>query len=211
MPSHRPSSWDSSHAAFGDRSSRQANGIAPCAQPRSTHLHLWGGVGTEPGYLPDGVAMFVPAGIPAPTQSAPVQYRRPHLTGRSGTRGRSSTREGRPHRRSHCRVDRSSWPFPRTFDATGHVHVRITIPRFIECSPHMHQTGVHMKIGANSSERGPCSCTTRRTISSPGVLRLGALTDEKGRSSKNRVHYENPTGRTLRGARARMTRFAWPG
>jgi hypothetical protein len=112
------------------------------------------GIGTQVGYLPEGVAALVPAGTQLLLNLHLFNTSDRVMTGRSGTLGRLTDRAkvrqisegiaagpvtlsvppGRSTQAGRCTFDHDS-----------------TMYRII---PHMHQTGVHMKVVAHSTERG---------------------------------------------------------
>ncbi|HEY6560426.1 MAG TPA: hypothetical protein VI072_24245 [Polyangiaceae bacterium] len=175
------------------------DGIAPCGATTVGRIFIsGGGVGTEPGYLPDGVAMFVPAGSQLLLNLHLFNTGDRMLTGRSGTRGRFVDAAQVEHIAEAIAAGplklaippgRSTQQGTCTFDHDS------TIYRVL---PHMHQTGVHMKVVANSSERGPVLLhDAPYDFNNQLAYDVELLPMKKGDQLQIECTYENPSGRTL--------------
>jgi hypothetical protein len=175
------------------------DGVEECDITTLGRILIFGaGLGTQVSYNPKGVAALIPAGTQLLLNLHLFNTTDVPMTGRSGTRGRLVDRAtveqvsegvaagpilllvppGRSTQRGTCTFEHDATMF------------RIT--------PHMHQTGVHMRVVAHSSTRGdvtvhdaPFQFDTQLTYPLDMIpMRAGDKLDVE-------CTYENATGRTL--------------
>jgi hypothetical protein len=175
------------------------DGIAACGATEVGRVSLTGtGVGTQPSYLPDGIAMFVPAGSQLLLNLHLFNTSDQVLTGRSGTLGRPVD----PAKVVHIAEGLSAGPLTlsippgrSTQSGTCTFDHDATIYRLF---PHMHQTGVHMKVVAHSSERGPVLLhDAPYDFNDQLAYPVDLLPMKQGDQVHIECTYENLTGRTL--------------
>ena len=175
------------------------DGVAPCSAAEIGRVSITGaGVGTQPSYLPDGVAMFVPAGSQLLLNLHLFNTSDQVLTGRSGTLGRPvdpSKVEQIAEGVSAGPLTLSIPPGRSTHSGTCTFDHDATIYRVL---PHMHQTGAHMKVVAHSSERGPVVLhDAPYDFYDQLAYRVDLLPMKQGDQIHIECTYENHTGRTL--------------